>query len=185
MRTEVLLLSILSVGALAQVETRWLVQAERDIPRVAPWTYRGLPRRIAGYLDRHGYTIPQSYETERQHNAVRGQFDADRTLDWAVLASRGGYSQILVFWGGSVARITELNRRSDANYTGDVGGGQIGYSRLISVVGRQYILERYRRYGGPKPPPIRHEAIDDGYTGKASAVYYFDGRRWHALQGAD
>jgi hypothetical protein len=66
-----------------------------------------------------------------------------------------------------------------------VGDDRIGYSRSISVVGQQYILDHYREYGGPKPPPIRHDAIDDAFSGKASVVYYFDSIRWHTLKGAD
>jgi len=165
-------------------QARW-VQAEREIRRVAPQTYYGLPRAVSHYLQRHGYTIPQSYDIARQHNAVRGYFDGDAMADWAVLASRQGSSQILVFWGGSAARVTPLAREADSGYLQTVSEDAIGYSRGISVVGREYILEHYGRYGGPKPPAIRHDAINDGFSGKASVVYYFDGRRWHQLQGAD
>jgi len=72
-----------------------------------------------------------------------------------------------------------------ADYLETTGQDTIGYTRRIDVVGRAYILQHYRWYGGPRPPAIRHDAIDDGRTGSASGVFYFDGKKWHALQGAD
>ena len=137
-----------------------------------PQAYRGLPRSVSRYVRRHGYTIPQARGI-RQHSVVRGRFDDDGRDDWAVLASRGGQTALLVFWRGSAAKVTRLASHADFA------------DRSISVVGRQYILEHSRRYGAPKPPPIRHDAIDDAFLGKGSVVFYFDGTRWHKLQGAD
>jgi hypothetical protein len=185
MKTVVLVLCIVNLGVAGQFDQQRWVEAEREIRRVAPQSYPGLPTAVSRYLRRHGYTIPQTYDTARTHNVVRGQFNGDGVQDWAVLASRGGHSQILVFWGGAAARVTPLARRADADYLQTVGEGTIGYSRGISVVGREYVLEHYRRYGGPRPPAIRHDAINDGFSGKASEVYYFDGKRWYTLQGAD
>ena len=185
MRIAVLLFLFASLGAASPIEPDQWARAEREIRRLKPETLPGLPRSVSRYLRRHGYTIPQLYDGERPHNAVRGHFDADATWDWAVLGSRGGRSEILVFWRGSSARVTRLARQTDFGYLQTVGDDRIGYSRGISVVGRQYILDHHRAYGGPKPPPIRHDAIDDAFSGKASVVYYFDGTRWHELQGAD
>jgi hypothetical protein len=164
--------------------TRW-AEAEHQIRRLAPSRFRQLPALVARYMRRNGYTIPQLYDNNAPHNVIRGRFDSDRDLDVAVLASRHGQSTILVFWGGRADRVTKLRPRSDAHYLQTVGDGKFGYSRGISVVGCKYILDHYASYGGPMPPPIRHDAIDHGFYGKASEVLYFDGRRWHILQGAD
>lgn len=183
-KTPVLLLLFVSLSAAGQIDQQRWARAEREI-RLTPQTFLGLPALVSRYLQRNGYTIPQSYERQQPHNAVRGHFDTDAALDWAVLGSRGGSSEILVFWAGSAARVTRLARQTDAGYLQTVGYDRIGYSRNISVVGQKYILDHYRAYGGPKPPPIRRDAIDDAFVEKASSVYYFDGTRWHELQGAD
>ena len=183
--TSVLLILFCCSEAAGQFEPERWAKAERDIPRLSPSSYTGLPRPIARFLLRHGYTIPQAYDYKGQHNVVRGRFNNDRSTDWAILASRDGSSQILVFWSGSPARVTRLRRKPDANFLQSYGGDIIGYSRVISVANRKDILFWHREFGGPKPPPIRHDGIDDAFSGKASGIHYFDGKRWHQLQGAD
>jgi hypothetical protein len=163
---------------------RW-AEAERQIRRLTPRRFQQLSAPVARYLRRNRYTVPQLYDNDVPHNVIRGRFDGDRNLDVAVLASRQGYSTILVFWAGQTGRVTKLRRRPDADYLQTVGDNKIGYSRGISVVGRKYIVDHHASYGGPKPPTIRHDAIDDGFYGKASRVLYYDGRRWLVLQGAD
>jgi hypothetical protein len=155
---------------------RW-AQAQRQICRLTPSRFRHLSAPVARYLRRNGYTVPQLYDNDVAHNVIRGRFNGDRTLDLAVLASRQGYSTILVFWAGKTDRVTKLRRRPDADYLQTVGDNKIGYSRGISVVGRKYIADHYAAYGGPNPPAIRHDAVDDGFYGKASRVLYYDGRR--------
>ena len=34
-------------------------------------------------------------------------------------------------------------------------------------------MRHYDAYGGPKPPPIDHQGIDDAFVEKASVVHYF------------
>lgn len=46
-------------------------------------------------------------------------------------------------------------------------------------------MGHYRAYGGPEPPPIDHQGIDDAFLEKASTTWYYDGGRWLQLQGAD
>jgi len=66
-----------------------------------------------------------------------------------------------------------------------LGGDRIGYSHGIAAVGREFIMDHYRAYGGPEPPPIDHQAIDDEFLGKASVTWYFHQGKWLRLQGAD
>ena len=66
-----------------------------------------------------------------------------------------------------------------------IGGGKIGYSRALSPAGADYILSVYQAYGGPKPPPIDHQGIDDAFLEKASTVHYFHEGKWLRLTGAD
>jgi len=46
-------------------------------------------------------------------------------------------------------------------------------------------MRHYRAYGGPEPPPIEHQGIDDAFLGKASITWYFHKGKWLRLQGAD
>ncbi|MBL8213143.1 MAG: hypothetical protein JNK87_20670 [Bryobacterales bacterium] len=68
-----------------------------------------------------------------------------------------------------------------------MGNGKMGFSRAIGVATKAFILERYNAYGGPKPPPINHQGIDDAFVEKASSVHYFYFYRgkWIGLQGSD
>ena len=157
--TSALVVLLCSFATAGQFEPEHWAKAERDIQRLSPRSFVGLPRPITRFLLRHGYTIPQAYEYKGQHNAVRGQFNNDRTSDWAILASRDGSSQILVFWSGSPARVTRLSREPDAGFLQGFGDDIIGYSRVISVTKRKEILLWHREFGGPKPPPIRHLSL--------------------------
>lgn len=42
----------------------------------------------------------------------------------------------------------------------------------------------YEAFGGPTPPPIDHDGLDE-YTGKASVVHYWYDGKWLTLQGMD
>jgi hypothetical protein len=46
-------------------------------------------------------------------------------------------------------------------------------------------MGHYRAYGGPKPPPIDHQGIDDAFLEKASVTFYFHKGNWLQLTGAD
>ncbi len=92
---------------------------------------------------------------------------------------------MLVFWNGRPTQAAELARRADADFLQGVGPQTIGFSRRITVATREYIRERHRRYGGPTPPPLTHEGINDAFVGKASVVWYLYGGRWLRLTGAD
>jgi hypothetical protein len=48
---------------------------------------------------------------------------------------------------------------------------RIGFSRAFGVVGKDFVMQHYALYGGPKPPPIDHDGIDNAFTEKGSSVY--------------
>jgi hypothetical protein len=64
-------------------------------------------------------------------------------------------------------------------------GARVEYSREITAVGRDFIMGRYRAYGGPEPRPIDHQGVDDAFLEKASVTWYFHEGKWLRLQGAD
>ena len=117
---------------------------------------------------------------------IKGEFAKRRQVDWAVLCSRNGRSSILVFWNGSTRTVSQIASAADKSFLQIIDGvGNIGFSREIRTVGRGAVLASYRSYGGPKPPPIRHQGIDDIYVEKASVILYFYRGRWRELQGGD
>jgi len=167
----------------AKLQKEWEV-ADTNVRRLQPRAFAQLPVNILQYLDAHRCTIPQYYADGRPHNVIRGEFARRGQPDWAVLCSRKKVSSILVFWKGDVRKRSEIARFADKNFLQADGGG-ITFSRTISAVDRKYILDHYQAYGGPKPPPINHQGIDDGFIGKASVVRYFARGHWLRLQGAD
>ena len=148
---------------------------ESGIVHLSPSEYPNLPRQIVQYLLRNKYSIAQCTEPEcrKPNNVMTGHFRNRQQIDYAILASRHGQSVILVFWQSSISHIARVAEQPDSAI------------RVLGKADKKYIIDHYRAYGGPKPPPITHEAINDILAGKASTVLYFNDKRWLRLQGAD
>jgi hypothetical protein len=73
----------------------------------------------------------------------------------------------------------------DGGYLQVLESDKIGYSREITAVNRDFIMSHYRAYGGPEPPPIDPQGIDDAFLEKASVTWYYHEGKWLRLQGAD
>ncbi|MBV8436267.1 MAG: hypothetical protein JOY95_01990 [Silvibacterium sp.] len=162
-----------------------LEKTDREIVRLSPARFPELPPAIRKDLARRGCTIPQQTGEKKTHNVIKGAFIQRGELDWAVLCSVKRISAILVFPNASPSGVISLARRADIDSLQSAGGDRMVYSRVISPVGRDVIMVDYRAYGGPKPPPIDHQGIDDGFAGKGSAVLYFYRGKWLQLTGAD
>lgn len=156
------------------------------IRRLPPRTFRQLPTAIVESLEARKCLIPQYPYIKTPHNVIRGSFTGAKLNEWAALCSRKGTSSILVFRADSAKLVAEIAAAKDENYLQDLdGSGSLGYSRVISAVGKDYILEHYKWYGGPEPPPITHQGINDAFAEKASVVWYFYRGKWLEMQGAD
>jgi hypothetical protein len=160
-------------------------QAARQISRLPPTAFPELPRNLVRELERRACTIPQEAFTKKPHNVIKGQFARPGEWDWAVLCSIKGVSTILVFWNGSEQNPAAIAPMEDRNFLQGITAGKIGYSRGISPVGKDFIMRHYDAYGGPKPPPVDHQGIDDAFIEKASVTWYSHGGRWLKLTGAD
>jgi len=168
-----------------RAQDRWL-KADADVVRLPPTVFRELPRRVARKLVGWGCTIPQAKEISHRHNVIKGTFKRANQTDWAVLCSKGRRSSIIIFWGGSPDSFSKIATVADNVFLQTMDAdGKIGFSRHLLPAGKAYILQHYRDYHGPKPPPLNHQGIEDGFLEKASTIYYRFGRRWVALQGAD
>jgi|ERR1041385_7697690 hypothetical protein len=181
----VFVISVLASTGTVRAQDSWL-KADGDVVRVSPAAFHELPRRISRKLISLGCTIPQAKELFGLHNVIRGHFKSPGQIDWAVLCSRNQTSSILIFWRASASSWSEIVRAEDKVFLQTIeSGGTIGFSRTIAAVNENYILKHYRNYHGPKPPPLNHQGIENGFVGKGSTIYYYFSRRWHELQGAD
>jgi hypothetical protein len=160
-------------------------EADLQVTRLGPSAFPELPMNIRRELERQGCTIPQVWEDRKPHNVIKGEFIRRGQIDWAVLCSLNRISSVLIFRNASEQNPSELAREADIEKLQGVGGDVIGYSRAISSVGRQFIVDHYRAYGGPKLPPIEHQGINDAFVGKASVVHYFHAGNWLQLTGED
>ena len=107
-------------------------------------------------------------------------------MDIAVLCSKAQVSSVVVFRGGTTSAVAVLAQHPDEGYLQVVDvGGAVGFSRALSVARPSYIREHYAAFGGPKPPPLDHDGINDTFVEKASVVWYWYRGRWLQLQGAD
>jgi hypothetical protein len=156
------------------------------IRRLPPRAFRQLPAAIVESLEARKCSIPQNHYDKTPHNVIRGSFTGAKRNEWAVLCSRRGTSSILVFRADSAKLVAEIAAAKDEVFQQDVDGrGTLGFSRVICAVGKDYIHEHYKAYGGPEPPPITHQGINDAFAEKASTVRYFYRGKWLELQGAD
>lgn len=147
--------------------------------------YPDLPSSVAAVLERRHCTIPQPNKEGPPRNVIRGEFFGKNEKGWAVLCSTGGKSSIEVFRNDYDNRPDEIATSPDNRFLIDTGQGSTVYSREISAVDRKFILRHYTAYGGPRPPPIDHNGIDDAFLEKASITWYWYNGKWMQLQGAD
>jgi len=183
---------LLAAGAIAEAATA----QEFSIRWLSPSAFPQVPQVIRRALESRGCVIPQfrfPHNPNRVHNVIRGSFARRGQVDWAVLCSRQGRSSIMIFWGGPVRCPPMLFHVAvpDPQRPGSVRIVQSAETRgtlQIIRVGRDYILERNRRYGpiDPLPPVIDHHGIDIWNPGStASVVSYCYKGRWLRLMGAD
>ena len=180
-----ILLSFCLANPLGFAQDEW-DKAEKEIRRLNPTEFIDLPSEIVQELEQRGCTIPQVYYSDRLWNAIKGEFARPGQKDWAVLCSRNGVSSILVFWGGQTPACRgEIAPAEDNIFLQGIGNGRIGFSRAISPVSKKFIHSAHKAFGGPEPPLIDHEGINDEFMDKASVVYYCFKGEWLRLQGSD
>ena len=160
-------------------------RADEQTVRLPPDRFSTLPTSIAARLRDLGCTVPQNIGTKEPHNVITGRFISAGNADWAVLCSRNRSSSILVFVNGSPDSMIELEPGPDRQWLQGGAGGTIEFSRAIAVASPRYIVEHYEAFGGPEPPPLEHDGINDIFVEKGSVVLYWHQGQWLHLQGAD
>ena len=185
-----LLLSFTTVAGsgLAQISPglqRALETADRQVVRLSPAAFPELPKNLIAELQKRGCSIPQVPMMKGPQNVIRGEFAKPGQTDWAVLCSVGRSSSILIFWNASEVNPARIAETKDSDRLQSEEGGKMVYSRAITPVGKTYITQHYKAYGGVPPPPIDHQGVNDAFVGKASVVNYFYRGKWLQLTGAD
>jgi hypothetical protein len=155
-----------------------LLFSQQPIREASISEFPKLPKAVREDLRIRDCTVPQPPGSTGMANVIRGRFRDSQRMDWAVLCDirATNTSLLLVYWGGepSGAAVVSKSRLPDDSCWTD-----------ITPVGAAFIMQHYRAYGGPKPPPIDHEGIDVGICEKASTVSYFYRNRWLTLTGSD
>jgi beta-lactamase regulating signal transducer with metallopeptidase domain len=164
--------------------------AAKQIRRVSPEAFPNLPFEVRTELRNRGCLMPEqtavNEETPGQwRNVIEGEFFEKGKTSYAVLCSVNEWSSILVFRNASDRHPDELAKSEDKNQLQGIGNGKIAYSRAIQPADSRFILNHYRAYGGPEPPPLDHQGIDDVFLEKASVTYYWYRGEWRALTGSD
>jgi hypothetical protein len=180
-----LLAAFLLVVTIASGRAQDWDAADKATKRLAPSAFTDLPAVIQKELVRRECTIPQPFTATRPENVIRGRFTSATQTEWAVLCSIRRTSSILVFRNGFVSRVVELSAEPDINSLQGIGNGVVGYSRALGVADAKFIRDHYERYGGPKPPTLDHDGINDISIEKGSLVWYWDRGRWLRLTGSD
>lgn len=183
MMLRVLLLVMLAqsvAGAGIQQQTRATVLT------LPPAAFSDLATEIRRYLEARACRVPQSYVSKAPHNIIIGHFFSPSQVDTAVLCWSRGRERLLVFRGNSVQRPITLSEGATGGYMQDIDGlGTLGYSHVLGVATRDHILGDHEAFGGPTPPRIDHDGIEDGFAEKASSIWYWYRGRWLSLKGAD
>ena len=174
-------------GALPEHESE-IAQA-REAALLRPRDFPNLPSGIRSDLESRSCRIPQSYIGPRPQNVISGKFRHPGQTDWAVLCLKDNRSSILVYWGGAVTKVEEIEPHTNPSFHFErTQSGELlaGFSRALAAVGEDYIVYFYETYReGPEPPPIDHQGINDAIVEKASSILYWHEGRWLHLAGAD
>ncbi len=171
-----------------QAQRDWQARAEEaigKIRRLPVEAFPELPTAVAGVLRARNCRVPQPSPEGAPRNVIRGEFFAQGEAGWAVLCSVNNSTALLAFRNDRDTNPDTVTTSDDRIYLQGLDGDQMGYSREITAVGRDFIMRHYRAYGGPEPPPIDHHGIDDAFLEKASITWYFHQGKWLQLQGAD
>jgi hypothetical protein len=143
---------VLLIGARSLLAQDVWDRADSAVLRLEPHLFVQLPSTIRDSLATRRCRLPQaSWFDENPHNVVQGHFAGPDQTDWAVLCSRAQQSVILVFWGGPIRCPGEFSSSADRDWLQGVGEGVIGFSRLITPIDAQRVLQMQQDYGRDPP----------------------------------
>ena len=163
-----LLAAFLGSDSLA-AQDRW-DEAARRIRYLSPAELLAAPPGVVRALEDRACRIPQEWSDSLPHNVIRGEFARRGQEDWAILCSRAGVSQILVFWNRGDGGVDSLAPHEDKSFLQTVESDRIGFSRRIGIA---------------DDTARDHQGIDDAFVEKGSRIFYYTEGEWLELAGAD
>ncbi|MCE5270189.1 hypothetical protein LLH00_02785, partial [bacterium] len=159
----------------------WLAATEA-VKRLPPSAFPDLPAPAREWLEKEGYTIPQSNYTRNPHNVIYGSFYVADTLDWAVLASRDLESRVIVFRRGVEPDTSTKTLTQDLDYM-QGNGPYIEFQRYIEAVDRSYIASGFKLE--QEALPLDHEGIEISKLDRWSYVLYQYNGQWYKISESD
>ena len=117
----------------------------------------------------------------KKENLIKGNFAAEKQVDWATLCVNGDKIQPVVLWGGKTQCDSHPAPARDykeitANPLRDA---------YIAPAGAKKIGAYHDAFGGPdKVPAITHAGLEVGDE-QASIIYFCQQGKWIELTGAD
>ena len=146
------------------------VLAYAAIRKLPPDSFDSIPPNVRSTLRERGCLIPQ-YDENGKHNAVKGAFTANGTVEWAVTCALPTSTQALIITAESGAVVDSLD---------------VAMDEVLGVLHRTALADRTNDDDGkPIPQPIDHDAIDVIIPEKASVAYYRAGGAWYRILTSD
>lgn len=177
---------LLTLTTLGGTDVRAQSSMASHVVTLPPSAFPDLNTDVRGYLEAQRCRVPQTFVSRKPHNVIRGRFFSAGEMDTAVICARGETERTLVFRGDSPARLVVFSKERHLGPFQGIGSQATpGYSHYIGVATRTLIFNLHGAFGGPKPPPIDHDGISDGFAEKASIIMYWYRGTWIQLQGAD
>jgi len=147
------------------------------VPAAPASAFTSLPAAFQAELNDRGCTLPQS---DSSNNWIQGNFGAANQEDWAVLCSRRGNSQIVVYWGGPAQCPRELPLAPDDDYT-VFYGSRVVFTRSIHTRNRFGVRGPGTRPPGEGAQALAHGAIEESHHNAASTFWFCQSGEWRRL----
>jgi hypothetical protein len=155
------------------------------VRRLSPDSLDSVPKSVRTTLNERGCLVPQPFEGESKNAAV-GAFTMKGAVEWAILCSVDGASQILFIDSKTGAVVDSLGQGSDTNWVQGIGDGKWGFSLALATFPNKAIGHRLMDDDGKAiPQPIDHDALDVGFLEKASVAHYRANGNWYRVITSD
>lgn len=147
------------------------------IHRLPISSFPDLPSAVAQELDRRGCMIPQTYEAHHPENVVHASLERANSSDWAVLCSVHGTVTLLVFFGNSAGKPTELaqsleTRRLQRHDSSGVYGFNWGIDPADPATIHNSVT------GPDRPPLLNYDGLADSVVDRSTLYRVFLNHAW-------
>lgn len=146
-----------------------IIQRHYRIRLLPVSSFPQLPAPVAQQLVQRGCMIPQTYEAREPENVIHGSFEKKGSDDWAALCSLNRVSTLYVFFQSDIANPIPLRHQPDSEWLGVEWSLDYGSAWGIATHPARLMQPR---------DSADHDAIDDAFVEKSTAIRYFENGRW-------